>query len=251
MPDVAVVLGTYNRWPLLARAIESIRRSCGALSYVIIVVDGGSDDGTREWLADQEHVIPIYQGRLLGAVKAFNAGFALATIIGSPWVVILNDDDELIGPEPEIERCVEWMRTDESIGGITFESDLRGKWACEKWRDKSYVNKGIVRSDAGMAAARAMGDPTGREWWGHDHHTYAADTEMGLWIWKLGWRVVEGKGWRVKDNAAGGGDEMRKRNVAEYIKSGTAKLFTTRWQAKDAADYDADAARAFGGRVHE
>lgn len=251
MIDVVIVLGTYNRLALLQAAIASIRRSCGSLSYTIIVVDGGSDDGTREWLADQEHVVTICQGKLLGAVRAFNAGFSMATIIGSPWVVILNDDDELIGPEPEIQRCVEMMRADESIGAVAFEANLRGKWQCECWRDKPSCGKGVVRRETLMAVARAQGDPEGRKFWSEEWETYAADSQAGCLIHKLGWRVLQGVGMRVDDKAKNGGDELRKRNVERYLKSGTAKLFTQRWGHPGAADYSPEFAREFGGFVRE
>jgi glycosyltransferase involved in cell wall biosynthesis len=247
--DVAIVLGTYNRLGLLQAAVSSIRRSVGVLSYTIIVVDGGSTDGSVEWLADQDDVTLI-AGDLSGAVRNFNLGFARAVDYDAAFIGILNDDDELIGPEPEIQRCVEWMRTDGSIGGITFESDLRGKWACEKWRDKSYCNKGLVRREALMAAARAQGDETGRKFWSEEWRTYAADTQAGLLIWKLGWRIIDGVGWRVRDNAKTGGDSLRKQNVNDYVKGGTARIFTERWKAANAADYDPEFAQRFGGYVH-
>ena len=37
--DLSIVLGTYNRLPLLRDAIEGVRGSVGSLGYEIIVVD--------------------------------------------------------------------------------------------------------------------------------------------------------------------------------------------------------------------
>ena len=254
MPDVAVVLGTFNRLDMLKAAVESIRRSVGALDYRIVVVDGGSTDGSCAWLASQRDVVPIFQELpLTGAVKAFNLGFTYAVHCDARYVGILNDDDSLIGPSCEIEACVKMMDQDATIGAVALETDLRGDWTCEDWNGKPYCNKGVVRREAGMAAARAAGDPEGCAWWSRDHHTYASDTELGLWIWRLGWTVVRGVGLRVHDNADAScktGDVMRKENVAEYTKpGGTHRLFHQRWGVPTAADYNRADAERFGGRL--
>lgn len=60
---ISVVLGTYNRKNFLQLAIETIRSelvNCGVESE-IIVVDGGSTDGTIEWLTKQKDIISIIQ----------------------------------------------------------------------------------------------------------------------------------------------------------------------------------------------
>lgn len=247
--DVAVVLGTYNRLPLLQRAVASIRRSVGLLDYRIVAVDGGSTDGTCKWLFEQTDIVPIYQKPpLTGAVAAFNLGFTYATIAEAPYVCILNDDDELIGPDCEIEKAVVMMLRDAAIGAVAFETDLRGSWACEEWHGRPYCNKGVVRSVAGMAAARAAGDSEGCCWWSRDHHTYASDTELGLWIWRLGWQVVRGLGLRVHDLASKQSDAMREANVKAYAASGTVAKYHARWDDPKRLEYSLEDAERYGGR---
>lgn len=227
--DCAVVLCTFNRLPLLKKAIASIRWAVGGLSYVIVVVDGGSSDGSREWLIDQPDVQTIWQELpLTGAVKAYNLGFAHAVGTEAAFVCILNDDDEVIGKNCAIEEAVSMMQADPKIGAVAFETNLRGGWRCEEWHGRPYCNKGIVRRAAGMAAARAAGDPSGCAWWSTDHQTYASDTELGCWIWRLGWTIARGEGLRVKDNAAEISDAMREKNIQDYHKSGTVQLFHKR-----------------------
>lgn len=58
---VSAVLGSYNRKNFLKKAIQSIRSSRVDFNYEIIVVDGGSTDGSIEWLMKQKDLITIVQ----------------------------------------------------------------------------------------------------------------------------------------------------------------------------------------------
>ena len=62
-PIISIVLGTYNRLNFLKQTIKSIRQEQKRLSVLseIIVVDGGSNDGTISWLAKQKDIILIVQ----------------------------------------------------------------------------------------------------------------------------------------------------------------------------------------------
>ena len=60
-PLVSVVIGSFNRRRFLEGAIESVRANGAASSYEIIVVDGGSTDGTIPWLVRQKDVVTIVQ----------------------------------------------------------------------------------------------------------------------------------------------------------------------------------------------
>ena len=59
--DISVVLGSKNRKKLIKATIESIRKNKFNGSIEIVVVDGGSTDGTCDWLAEQTDVITIIQ----------------------------------------------------------------------------------------------------------------------------------------------------------------------------------------------
>ena len=85
---VSVVVPTFNRRQRLERCIHNIRRNV-AHPHEVIVVDGGSTDGTRDWLGEQDDLRVILELRREGAVKAFNKGFRAAA---GHYVMWLNDD---------------------------------------------------------------------------------------------------------------------------------------------------------------
>ena len=59
--DISVVMGSKNRKNLIKATIESIRNNGFNGNIEIIVIDGGSTDGTCDWLAKQKDVFTIVQ----------------------------------------------------------------------------------------------------------------------------------------------------------------------------------------------
>jgi len=60
---ISIVLGSFNRLKFLKLTIKSIRDELelSGIPYEIIVVDGGSNDGTIKWLSKQKDIITIIQ----------------------------------------------------------------------------------------------------------------------------------------------------------------------------------------------
>ena len=79
---------TFNRLDRLKRCTDKTRQNVTTFSEVI-VVDGGSNDGSREWLGGQADLRVILEPEREGAVRAFNKGFKAAT---GRYVMWLNDD---------------------------------------------------------------------------------------------------------------------------------------------------------------
>lgn len=224
IPDVAVVMGTYNRRKMLEACVASIRKSVGSLSYAVLVADGGSTDGTREWLLQQSDC-ELLEGGLEGAVKAFNVGFARAVDLLSPFICQFNDD-LTFAVDLALEQAVAKMRTDKRMGALAFASDRytpgQPTFTNMTYHGVNYANQGLFRREAGMAAARYLGDPEGKKWWCTSFHTYASDTVLGLLLWRLGWYIHEAPELWVHDGFTsdnGHLDPLRLKNAALYTNS--------------------------------
>jgi len=85
----------------LKRLLDSIFEGFEDYPYEIIIADGGSTDGTLEYLRSLDKVTLIEQGELTGAVKAFNICFRLAKYDYVFWPA----DDFLLVPRVLIKAC--------------------------------------------------------------------------------------------------------------------------------------------------
>lgn len=199
---ISVVSGTYNRLPLLKRMVESARKSAANLPLEIVLVDGGSKDGTLQWAGKQDDVTLVEQGELLGAIKAYNAGFAVAA---GDFVVIGNDDIEFLGDT--IYRAHAYMVENPDVGQVAFKHEYQ--------RRGPAARDGVVQNAFGYLYGQCsmvrkwLGDAAG--WWGEDGmKTYGGDTRLSLRIWELGYPIVPVDGCAVRDDEYQ--DELREIN---------------------------------------
>lgn len=228
---IAIVYGTYNRIEMLKRAVASVRFASRGLGHSAlvdqIIVDGGSTDGSIEWLVQQPDVITIQQVLpLTGAVAAFNRGFAMAVDLNYDYIGHLNDDAEIV-TEGAFASVLAIFDLDPMIGEVAFAYDLYrpGDFKIAFVNGRPYANYGLIRREAGMAVAREQGDPDGRLWWNPIYRTYGADTEFGVQLWCLGWRVHPARHIHVRDHNAR--DAIRELNEAN---KDDTKLFWSRWR---------------------
>jgi N-acetylglucosaminyl-diphospho-decaprenol L-rhamnosyltransferase len=112
LPDIDVVVPTWNGRELLQRCLESL--SAQTADHHVIVVDNGSEDGTGT-LVEQR-----YPGAELVRLDQ-NHGFAGGVTSGikagrAPHVVLVNNDVEC---DPAfVERIVEPLRSDSRVGMV-------------------------------------------------------------------------------------------------------------------------------------
>jgi thymidylate kinase len=90
-PEVSVVISTYDRCEMLAVALSSALAQRD-VDLEVIVVDNGSTDGTKAYLAEQRdpRLRVIRNEVSLGSVGGRNTGLAAAR---GEWVGMLDDDD--------------------------------------------------------------------------------------------------------------------------------------------------------------
>jgi len=91
---VSVVLTSYNHLPLLQRAFASLLAQTYS-PLEIIIVDDGSTDGSREWIAATAEQYPqqvryFFQPQNVGIPRNKNTGFKMAK---GEWITYLDGDD--------------------------------------------------------------------------------------------------------------------------------------------------------------
>ncbi|MFB2982221.1 glycosyltransferase family 2 protein [Microseira sp. BLCC-F43] len=99
MSQFTIVITTYNRLPLLRRAVESALAQTWPCE--VVVADNGSDDGTEEYIRSLgSRVIYHRNSANLGHSGAVNAGVRVAK---GKWIKPVDDDDYLAP------NCIEEM----------------------------------------------------------------------------------------------------------------------------------------------
>lgn len=229
-PTLSIILGTYQRIEHVKAAVASFRKSVGDLSYEIVICDGGSTDGSREWLAAQRDVVLIGERHLEGAVKAFNQCFR-----ASRGEYIANVNDDCVVEGVALIEGVKYLREHPEAGQVAFAfkgeddndwivNDIypRKTYPSVTW-PTTYANFGITRRAIAEQVASICGG-----FWAPVYSTYAGDCELSAWIHKLGHKVVKLPHLRVVDTRIA--DPLREKNNKQ---SGVeAKRMYARWPAE-------------------
>jgi glycosyltransferase involved in cell wall biosynthesis len=192
---VSVVLGSYNRLAFLKTTLESVRANGMDFPHEIIVVDGGSTDGSLKYLTKQKDVITIIQhnrGEFRGRKIArrswgyfMNLGFKAA----QGKYILMISDDSLIIPGAILNGVEEFekrLAKDEKIGALAF---YWRNWPEQKeymvgltLGDKIFVNHGLFL----RTALEEVG------WIDEDHYQfYHADGDLCLKLWQSGYKIAD------------------------------------------------------------
>ena len=125
LPEISVIIPTYNREQMVCRAVRSVLRQA-TMTVEVLVIDDGSTDGTRvavEALTD-DRVRYLYQANA-GRSAARNRGIDAAT---GRFVVFLDSDDALL-PDA-LARLSGILKMDDTVdlvagGWYVISDDLR------------------------------------------------------------------------------------------------------------------------------
>lgn len=195
-PAVSVVLGTYNRLPFLRLTLDSIRRELDSVgSGEIIVVDGGSTDGSLKWLTRQKDVVTIIQhnrgtwgGRPIRRRSwgyFMNLGFRCAQ---GKYVCMVSDDCLLVPGAlvNGIRHFDDRLNVGEKVGAVAFYwrnwPEQKRYWVGYTLGKHLFVNHGLF-----LAEALVHVDFIDEE----RYLFYHADGDLCLKLWDQGWSVID------------------------------------------------------------
>ena len=193
--EVSIVLGTYNRKRFLKNTINQIRNEIGILevSAEIIVVDGGSDDGSIQWLVEQKDIITILQhnrGIWRGKVVArqswgyfMNLAFKCAR---GKYVCMLSDDCVIIpgAIKHGYEEFEFRLQSGKRLGALAFywrNWPGNPRYFVIRVKDQVYVNHGLYLRKA-LEDVGFINEA--------DYYFYCADTDLSFRLVRAGY-VVE------------------------------------------------------------
>ena len=117
-PRISVVIGSFNRRPLLKLCVDAVRRELERETHEIIVVDGGSSDGTIEWLVRQTDILSVIRH---GPLTPHDLALGVKAARGT-YICRLSDDS-LIVPGAIVnglDLFDEMREQDIKLGGIGF-----------------------------------------------------------------------------------------------------------------------------------
>lgn len=109
-PSLSVILVCKNPGPHLPAALASVWAQRW-ITPELIVIDGGSTDGTREWLeVRRPQLATLISEPDRGVYDAMNKGLAAAH---GDWVMFLGADDRLVG-DMVLSEVSNWLRRTEA-----------------------------------------------------------------------------------------------------------------------------------------
>ncbi|WP_443939721.1 glycosyltransferase family 2 protein [Pedobacter sp. MW01-1-1] len=154
--DISIIIAVFNAEKFLQNAIQSVVSQCN--NFVeLIVIDGGSNDGTVEIIKRNENFIDNWISEPdKGIYDAWNKGVQLST---GDWIMFLGADDQLV-PDA-LQKYTDFMSSIPDSEHIEYISsriemvDLQGKsirvkgWTWE-WplflRDMTVAHPGSLHS---------------------------------------------------------------------------------------------------------
>lgn len=156
--DLAIVVGTYNRLAGLQRLLDSVGAQTRT-SFEIHVCDAGSTDGTVDWLreraAQDERLMPVFDGERRGQATALNAIFRR---LDTRWTCWLSDDNIVVGGGLDV--AVTALAADPALGMVGLKvRDLAGPFAAAPYIG-GITGTGVLNVNQGMlptAVLQALG----------------------------------------------------------------------------------------------
>jgi glycosyltransferase involved in cell wall biosynthesis len=152
MPTVSVIIHTFNNEKFIAETIESVLKQTYN-DYEIIVVDDGSEDGTRDALLPYMQDIRYHYKENGGIASAKNAGISLSK---AEFIAFLDHDDLWVPDKLKIQ--MEYFSANPQVGLVYAKytsfrdgKELRTKpekgysgWIFKELLSKSFIQTSTV-----------------------------------------------------------------------------------------------------------
>lgn len=117
---LVILIATFNRIESLKLVLNSIFKGTKC-DHEIIVIDGGSTDGTIEYLQQLKNITAVFQGKLLGPARCYNKVWKE---IDSKYTCWLSDDTELISGSLDIAINILEQASDIGMVGLKMKDSL-------------------------------------------------------------------------------------------------------------------------------
>ncbi|OHB14616.1 MAG: hypothetical protein A2431_04160 [Candidatus Zambryskibacteria bacterium RIFOXYC1_FULL_39_10] len=192
-PIISIVLGTYNRKNFLKETIKSIRNNNINVPYEIIVIDGGSSDGSLKYLLNQKDIITIIQHNR-GVWKnkpiqrkswGYFMNIAFKACHGS-YIVMLSDDC-IILPNSIMNAYEIFLNNkNKKIGAVAF---YFRDYPIQKYYSVLYTFKHTLFVNHGMYLKKALVDVGYID--EDNYEFYYADGDLCAKIWTKGYKILD------------------------------------------------------------
>lgn len=195
VPLVSVLIGSFNRLDLLPLAIESVRKDLDGLDHEIIVIDGGSKDGTIDWLLSQEDIVTIVQNnrykvgdevhRRMSWGRFMNLGFKGAA---GRYLLMISDDCYLKpgSTRAALARVKAAEEAGHRVGGVAYYfrnwPEDPQFYVQRTLGGNLMINHGIYTREALEAVGYAEEQ---------SYVFYKCDTDLSLKIWSQGFSIID------------------------------------------------------------
>lgn len=160
-PELSIVVLTWNARPLLEACLAALPAAVGQIPTEIVVVDNGSEDGTRELLASRPDLTVIRNDRNRGVAPGRNQGLRAAR---GEFLALL--DVDTVARPGAFATLVAYLRAAPAVGLVgpkLVGADGVLQYSCRRF--PTILDKLCRRLPARIG--RALADDVELRWWDH------------------------------------------------------------------------------------